>query len=191
MGTMKSERIKCANKIREYFEGDTGWNITFADTGLDTNTGDRIKRIEKYINDEVFLVTYADGLSDININDLLEYHKRQNRIATVTVVKPRSPFGMVNLDSDNLITNFAEKPILDLWINGGFFVFRRDVFRYIEEGDTLEKEVFDRLVKDRQVGAYQHNGFWKCMDTYKDNLELNEMWRLDKAQWAIWKERGL
>ena len=179
------------NKIKEYFEGDTGWNITFADTGLDTNTGGRIKRIEKYINDELFLVTYADGLSDINLNHLLEYHKQQNKIATITVVKPHSPFGIVKLDSNNLITKFAEKPVLDLWINGGFFVFRRDIFRYINTSEALEKEVFERLVKDRELGAYKHDGFWKCMDTYKDNLELNEMWRLDKAQWAIWKERGL
>ena len=177
-----------ANKIKEYFEGDREWNVTFADTGLDSNTGERIKRIEQHINDEVFLVTYADGLSDINLNDLLEYHKRQNKVATITVVKPRSPFGMVNLDYDNLITSFAEKPILDLWINGGFFVFHRDIFRYINTGDTLEKEVFERLVKDKELCAYEHNGFWKCMDTYKDNLELNEMWSADEAQWAIWKE---
>ena len=177
-----------ANKIKEYFEGNKEWNITFADTGLNANTGDRIKRIEQHINDELFLVTYADGLADINLNHLLEYHKQQNKIATITVVRPRSPFGMLELDGNNLVTSFREKPVLDYWINGGFFVFRRDVFRYIEEGDTLEKEVFDRLVKDKQLGAYKHNGFWKCMDTYKDNLELNEMWRLDKAQWAIWKE---
>jgi glucose-1-phosphate cytidylyltransferase len=179
------------NKIREYFEGNKEWNITFADTGLDTNTGGRIKRIEEYINDEVFLVTYADGLSNININDLLEYHRRQDKIATITVVKPRSPFGMLELDDNNLVASFKEKPVLDYWINGGFFVFHRDVFKYIEEGDTLEKEAFDRLLKDRELCAYKHDGFWKCMDTYKDNLELNEMWRLDKAQWAIWKERGL
>lgn len=177
-----------ANKIKEYFGDDREWNITFADTGLNANTGERIKRIEQHINDEIFFVTYADGLSDININDLLEYHEKQDKIATITVVKPRSPFGMVNLDSHNLITSFAEKPILDLWINGGFFVFNRDIFRYINTGDALEKEVFDRLVKAKQLSAYKHNGFWKCMDTYKDNLELNEMWGSDKAKWAVWKE---
>ena len=98
---------------------------------------------------------------------------------------------MLELDGNNLVTSFREKPALDYWINGGFFVFRRDIFGYIKEGDALEKEVFDKLVKDKQVGAYKHEGFWKCMDTYKDNLELNEMWSSDKAKWAMWKKRRL
>lgn len=177
-----------ANLIKEYFEGNREWNITFADTGLNTNTGERIKRIEQHISDELFLATYADGLSDINLNELLEYHEQQKKVATITVVKPRSPFGMVGLDNNSLVASFIEKPILDLWVNGGFLVFRRDIFRYINTGDTLEKEVFEGLVKDKELCAYKHEGFWKCMDTYKDNLELNEMWRVDKARWAIWKE---
>ena len=177
-----------ANKIKEYFKDIRGWNITFAYTGLNTNTGGRIKKIEKYVNGETFFATYADGLADIDLSELLEYHKRRGKIATITVVKPRSPFGVVELDSSNLITSFIEKPVYDHWINGGFFVFNKDIFDYIGENDTLEREPFEKLVKNKEICAYIHQGFWKCMDTYKDNLELKEMWRTNEARWAIWKK---
>ncbi len=174
-----------ANQIKRYFEDNREWNITFTDTGLNTNTGGRIKRVEQHINDGPFFVTYADGLADINLNDLLEFHKQHNEIATITTVRPRSSFGIVELDHNSLVTSFIEKPVSDHWINGGFFVFDMDIFSYIKENDTLEKEVFERLVQDKQISAYKHRGFWKCMDTYKDNLELNEMYTSNKAKWAI------
>ena len=177
-----------ASQIKKYFEGNKEWNITFADTGLTTNTGGRIKRIERHIKNSPFFVTYADGLADINLNDLLEFHTQQNKIATLTAVRPQLPFGIVELDGNSLVTSFAEKPVSDHWINGGFFVFDTDVFSCIEENDTLEKEVFERLTQDRQISAYKHQGFWKCMDTYKDNLELNEMFASNKAKWDIYKQ---
>ncbi len=175
-------------KIREYFQGKKDWNITFAETGLDTNTGGRIKKIQRYIRGETFFATYGDGLSDINLIDLLKYHKRQKKVATLTVVKPPSPFGEVELGSNNLVADFKEKPILDHWINGGFFVFSKDIFEYVKETDVLEKDVFHQLVKGGNLVAYKHGGFWECMDTYKDNLQLNEMWRLNRAKWAVWQD---
>lgn len=174
--------------IKDCFKNDEDWNITFADTGLKTNTGGRIKRVEKYIEDDTFFATYGDGLSDIDLNDLLKYHKSKNKIATLTAIKPLSPFGMLEIDSNNLVTDFKEKPILDHWINGGFFVFDNGIFDYISENDVLEKEVFERLAKDANLCAYKHTGFWKCMDTYKDNLELNKMWESDQARWAVWND---
>lgn len=173
-------------KIKDYFKNSRDWDIIFADTDLNTNTGGRIKRIEKYIKDDVFFATYGDGLSDINLTSLLKYHRLKGKTATVTVVKPLSPFGMVQIDSDNLITEFREKPILDYWINGGFFVFNSDIFEYIERNDTLEKEVFERLVKDKQLCAYKHKGFWRCMDSYKDKLDLDEMLKKGETGWVIW-----
>jgi len=174
--------------IKDYFKNDEDWNVTFADTGLKTNTGGRIKRVEKYIEDDTFFVTYGDGLSDIDLNDLLEYHKSKNKVATLTAVKPLSPFGMLEIDSNNMVTDFKEKPILDHWINGGFFVFDVGVFDYIGENDVLENEVFERLAKDNNLSAYKHTGFWECMDTYKDNLELNRMWESNQARWAVWND---
>jgi len=174
-----------ANQIENYFADNREWNITFTDTGLNTNTGGRIKRIEQHINNSPFCVTYADGLADINLNDLLGFHKQHNEIATITTVRPRSPFGILELDHNSRVTSFAEKPVLDHWINGGFFVFDMDIFSYIKENDTLEEEVFERLVQDKQISAYKHRGFWKCMDTYKDNLELNEMYTSNKVKWTI------
>jgi len=174
--------------IKDCFKNDEGWNITFADTGLKTNTGGRIKRVEKYIEDDRFFATYGDGLSDIDLNNLLEYHRSKDKVATLTAVKPLSPLGMLEIDSNNMVTDFKEKPILDYWINGGFFVFEAGVFDYIHENDALEKEVFERLAKANNLSAYKHTGFWKCMDTYKDNLELNRMWKSNQARWAVWND---
>lgn len=175
-------------QIREYFQREKDWNITFAKTGLYTNTGGRIKKIQRYVRGETFFATYGDGLSDINLINLLEYHERQKKVATLTVVKPPSPFGVVELDSNNLVTDFREKPILDHWINGGFFVFGKAIFEYVKGNDVLEKDVFHRLARDRNLVAYKHGGFWECMDTYKDNLQLNEMWRSNGAKWAVWQD---
>ena len=172
-------------KIKDYFNKSRDWDIIFADTGLNTNTGGRIKRIKKYIKDDTFFATYGDGLSDINLPNLLNYHKLKGKIATITVAKALSPFGMVQIDSNDIITEFKEKPILDYWINGGFFVFNSVIFEYIERDDTLEKEVFRRLVKDNQLCAYKHEGFWKCMDSYRDRLELDEMLKKGEAGWVI------
>jgi glucose-1-phosphate cytidylyltransferase len=176
------------NKIRDYFSNIKKWKITFVDTGLDTNTGGRIKKAKEYIGGDCFFATYGDGLADVNIPRLVNFHNKHKRIATLTAVKPRSPFGIIGIDTHSKsVTRFEEKPILDHWINGGFFVFNKEIFNYIKDGDILEKDSFTRLLKDKNLFAYKHKGFWECMDTYKDNLRLNELWAGNNAPWAIWK----
>lgn len=178
------------NKIREYFKNKKEWNIKFIDTGLNTNTGGRIRKIQRYIKTDTFFVTYGDGLSDINLKRLLKFHKKKNKIATLTAVRPSSQFGIIELDGNSdLVTKFNEKPILDHWINGGFFVFEKEIFLYLNYDDILEKEPFTKLAKIKNLIAYQHKGFWECMDTYKDNLELNKMWKNGQAKWAVWRKK--
>jgi glucose-1-phosphate cytidylyltransferase len=173
-------------KIREYFK-DSEWDITFADTGLETNTGGRIKKIEGLITGNSFFATYGDGLSDIDLQKLLDYHKSHKKIATLTAVQPMLQFGLLKLNSQDIILDFEEKPKSNFWINGGFFVFERKIFEYIQENDVLEEGVFKRLAKDKNLVAYRYNGFWKCMDTYKDSAELNEIWKNGSAEWAVWR----
>ncbi len=161
--------------------------VTFADTGLDTNTGGRIKRIEKYLgDDQTFCVTYGDGLASVDLGALIEFHRSHGRIATLTAVHPRSTFGIIKLDGESAVIDFEEKPVLKEWINGGFFVFNRQVFDYLDEDCVLEREPLERLANDRQLIAFQHTGFWKCMDTYKDNLEFNQLWDAGQAEWKVW-----
>lgn len=176
------------NKIKEYFANAKDWNIKFADTGLDTNTGGRINRIREHIKGNSFFATYGDGLADIDLNKLLDFHRSHNKAATLTAVRPSSPFGIVGIDAHTAsVTHFEEKPVLDHWINGGFFIFNKDAFRYIKEADILEKDTFVRIVKDNNLAAYKHNGFWECMDTYKDNLRLNQLMKAGDAPWVLRK----
>ncbi|MCI0336869.1 MAG: glucose-1-phosphate cytidylyltransferase [Acidobacteria bacterium] len=163
------------------------WRITFVETGLDTNTGGRVKRIEKYIgDDETFCVTYGDGLANIDLPGLIRFHQSHGRIATLTGVHPRSNFGFLQLNEDNAVTEFTEKPEMKEWINGGFFVFNRAVFDYLTDDCVLEREPLERLAHARELMAYRHNGFWKCMDTYKDNIEFNQLWDAGRAEWKVW-----
>lgn len=166
---------------------EENFNITFVDTGLDTNTGGRIKLIENFIGeDETFFVTYGDGLSDLNLKELLSFHQAHKRTATLTAVHPLSNFGIIKLDERNAVTEFHEKPKLKEWVNGGFFVFNRNVFEYLDKNSVLEREPLEKLSKENQLIAYKHEGFWKCMDTYKDNLEFNQLWENEEAAWKIW-----
>jgi len=177
----KGEKIKEAlsqNKDR--------WDIEFVDTGLDTNTGGRIKKIEKYVETADFLATYGDGVSDINIRELVKFHKKHGKIATTTCTKLRSPFGIVDIDDNNFIVDHREKPYLDKWINSGFFVFNKKVFGYLNEDSILEDKPLKQLAKNRQLIAYRYNGFWECMDTYKDTRMLNEMYKSGNAKWIVW-----
>lgn len=177
----KGQRIKASFAHRQ------PWDVTFVDTGLDTNTGGRIAKLKKYIKEDCFFATYGDGLADINLRQLLDFHKRHKKIATLTAVRPYSAFGIVGINAQTQnVTHFEEKPRLDHWINGGFFVFNKEIFDYLRESDILEKDTFGRILKDKQICAFKHQGFWKCMDTYKDNLELNDLWRQGKAQWRRW-----
>jgi glucose-1-phosphate cytidylyltransferase len=170
---------------------DDDWELTFAETGLDTNTGGRVKRIASYLgDDEDFFVTYGDGLADLDIEDLLRFHRAHGRLATLTVVHPHSNFGILKLDDQDVVTEFHEKPLLPDWVNGGFFVFQRQVLDYLHEDSVLEREPLSRLANEGQLMAYRHTGFWKCMDTYKDNLEFNQLFEGGNAPWMVWAKGG-
>ncbi|MDD2482364.1 MAG: sugar phosphate nucleotidyltransferase [Lutispora sp.] len=154
------------------------WRITFIDTGEETMTGSRIKWIEPYIKEKEFMLTYGDGLADININDLLAYHRHRCKIATMTGIKSKSQYGMLEV-CDGIANKFVEKPETDQIINGGFFVLNKEIFDYIydDEGKCIfEQEPLSKLVKDKQLAVYSHEGFWMAVDTYKDYLALNENW---------------
>ncbi len=174
-------------QIKEYFSknNDENWNMEFIDTGLDTQTGGRIKKIEKYIEGDDFMVTYGDGVSDIDIKELAEHHKKNGKIATMTCINFRSNFGLVDIDND-LVTGFNEKPFMDMWINGGFFVFNRKIFNYLDENSVLESEPLKKLAEDKELASFRYTGFWECMDTYKDTRTLNKMYNRGKAKWVVW-----
>ena len=160
--------------------------VDLIDTGVDTHTGGRVKKLEKRLSGEqTFCVTYGDGLADIDIVRLVEFHKSHGKIATLTAVNPMSNFGLIDLEDDGSVVRFREKPKLNEWINGGFFVFDRRIFDYLGEDSVLEREPFERLAAEGQLMAYRHDGFWKCMDTFKDNVELNEIWEAG-APWKVW-----
>jgi len=165
------------------------WKVTLADTGPNTQTGGRILRIRPYIDEEVFMLTYGDGVSDVNIKHLLEFHKTHGKIATLTAARPPGKFGVVQLDGTR-VKKFQEKPIVDGgWINGGFFVLNSKVFDYLEGDQTVwEWEPLENLARAGELEAYQHQGFWKCMDTLRDKNELNEMWNSGHAPWKVWED---
>ncbi|MBU0641561.1 MAG: glucose-1-phosphate cytidylyltransferase [Planctomycetes bacterium] len=166
---------------------ETDFSVTLADTGAETMTGGRIKRIERYIDDDTFMVTYGDGLSDVNIQKLLEFHRRHEKLATLTTMRPRSRYGIVNLDNNGQVRQFQEKPVLDDWVNVGYFVFNRRVLDYLS-GDTcvLEREALERLAHERQLVAYRHEGFFYAMDTFREFKALNDMWDSGNVPWKVW-----
>jgi len=172
--------------IRRYFRHERQWNIEFVDTGLETNTGGRVKRARPYIEGENFFCTYGDGLSDVDPGKLLAFHLRHGRTATVTAVRPASQFGLLEINGRNHVTEFVEKPVLDHWINGGFFVFGKKVFKYIQDNEVLERQPFERLTQKKEMMAFKHKGFWECMDTFKDYMKLNSLWETGKAKWKVW-----
>ena len=162
--------------------------LTLIDTGISTQTGGRIKRVGEYIGNETFMLTYGDGLANINAIDLLNFHKRNKKLATVTAVRPPGRFGSLVLN-DNEVLKFAEKPLGDGgWINGGFFVLEPEVLNYVKDDNTLwEREPMTNLALDGQLSAYKHLGFWKPMDTIRDKTELQNLWDSGKAPWKIWE----
>lgn len=161
------------------------WKVTLVDTGEKTMTGGRIKRISKYIDDS-FCMTYGDGLSDINISSLIEFHQKNNLIGTLTAIQPLGRFGALEIH-DDIVSKFQEKPPGDFnWINGGFFVFKPEIFDYIKNDSTIfEREPLEHLTKDNQLAAYKHNGFWQSMDTLRDKNSLEELW-LSNPPWKTW-----
>lgn len=165
------------------------WKVTLVDTGLHTMTGGRIKRIQKYIGNEPFLLTYGDGVSDIDITASIEEHKKSGKTLTVTAYKPNGKFGALEIDEVGTVNAFTEKPAGDgMWINAGYFICEPEVFSYITEGDStiFEKSPLENLAKDGKMHSYKHTGFWKPMDTLRDNTELNAMWDSGKAPWKKW-----
>lgn len=164
------------------------WKITLLETGLDTMTGGRVKRAKDYVGNEPFLLTYGDGVSDVNIKELLEFHKKHGKKITMTSIQPEGRFGALKIEENNKITSFLEKPKGDgAWINGGFFVCDPSVIDYIaDDSTTFEKEPLEKLAKDGELFSYKHDGFWKCMDTLRDKNQLNEMWTNNKAKWKSW-----
>jgi glucose-1-phosphate cytidylyltransferase len=177
------------NSMHIHKSNAEAWKVTLVDTGAETLTGGRIKRIQKYIGNEPFMLTYGDGVADIDINKLVKIHKESGRIATVTIVQPSGRFGAIQLDeNNNNVLSFKEKPKGDgSWINGGFFVLQPEVFNYID-GDhtTFEHEPLENLAKNNNLCAYRHYGFWRPMDTLRDKTDLEEAWQSGNAKWRVW-----
>ncbi len=170
------------------------WNVTMLYTGQDTMTGGRIKKAQDYVGNEPFMLTYGDGVADVNIAELVDFHKKSGRLMTMTSVQPSGRFGALSINSNNQITSFKEKPAGDgAWINGGFFVCQPEVFDFIEANNP--KEIFERrplesIANAGQLSAYKHSGFWRPMDTLRDKLELEEMWETDNAPWKVWDKQN-
>jgi glucose-1-phosphate cytidylyltransferase len=162
--------------------------VSCVDTGLDTPTGGRIKLAEERIGDKAFSATYSDGVADIDLAALVDFHREGDNLATLTVVRPELQFGLADLDDEDLVRGFQEKPRVDSWINGGFFCFEPGVFDYLEPDSVLEREPLERLASDGQLRAYRHTGFWDCMDTYKDAVMLNDLWDTGEPPWRVWTE---
>ena len=165
------------------------FRVTLADTGAEAMTGDRVARVRKYIDEDTFMVTYGDGVSDLDVVALLEFHRSHGRLATVTTVRPISRFGVLKLGDVDAVESFAEKPQIDNWISAGFFVFDRKVFDYLGAPPCiLEQGPLQQLAKEKQLVAYRHEGFFYAMDTYREYQHLNNLWATGKAPWKIWSE---
>ncbi len=175
-------------KVSGFFQNgeEDNFNIIFAETGLETPHGERVLKVKKHVPEEIFMVTYGDGVSDIDINKLIEFHKSHGKIATITGIHPSSRWGLVNSDENNIVTEFAQKPLLYDYINGGFMVFNKEFFDYLKEGDMIE-DALSRLIPEKQLALYKHEGFWYAMDTYRDFLLLNEFWEKN-PKWKIWQD---
>ena len=166
------------------------WKVTLVDTGLNTMTGGRVKRVQKYIGNETFMLTYGDGVSDINIKELIKFHKKNRKIATITAINPGQRFGILDINNNNQVENFREKNNIDSsLINGGYMVLEPEIFDYIHGDETmLEKEPLETLADEGQLMAFKHQGFWKCMDTLRDKNQLEEMWNKGQALWKVWED---
>ena len=177
------------NDIKILSDHKENWRVKVIDTGLLTMTGGRIKRVERYIVEDEFMVTYGDGLSNVDLRKLLESHHNSGKVLTITAVQPRGRFGVLSIENDE-VTDFTEKPPGDgSWVNGGFYVMNKAVFNYIEDDTTVwEGEPIRKLVQERKVNAYKHYGFWKAMDTMTDKRQLEEIWNSGKAPWKIWED---
>lgn len=179
---MKENKMEIHNSLAEH------WKVTLVDTGFGTMTGGRVKRVQKYLNNEPFLLTYGDGVGSVNIRESVEFHRQNNKLLTVTAVQPSGRFGALNISDGNSVLSFLEKPKGDgAWINGGFFVCQPQVLDYITEDSTIfEREPLENIAADGQMMAYKHDGFWKPMDTLRDKQELESLWEAGNAPWKNW-----
>ena len=180
-----------SNKLDVHYTNVESFKVTLVDTGLNTKTAGRLKQIQRYIGNEDFMLTYGDGVADVNIPELVKFHKSHGKIATVTAIQPEARFGGMEIGENGIVNAFKEKPKGDgKWINGGFFVLKPEVFNYLK-GDTdntmWEDDPMENLAKDDQLMAYKHHGFWKCMDAMRDKLELESLWQNNQSKWKIWQ----
>jgi glucose-1-phosphate cytidylyltransferase len=178
------------NKIDVHYSNAESFKVTLVDTGLETNTAGRIKRIEKYVKGETFMLTYGDGVANVNIKELINFHKKNNKLATLTSIQLPGRFGNIQSNEEGVVEKFQEKPDGDgVWINGGFFVLEPGIFEYLKDDmDAIQWET-DPLVKianDKQLASYKHKGFWKCMDALRDKVELEHLWETNNAAWKVW-----
>ena len=182
--------VDMANNTISYLKNHAEpWKVTLIDTGMDTLTGGRIKRVQEYLGDEPFMLTYGDGVGDVNISELVSFHQQHGKLITMTSVQPEGRFGALAIDVNNNIISFQEKPKGDgSWINAGFFVCQPEVLEYINQGDStiFEREPLEKLAKERQLVTYKHHGFWKPMDTLRDKTQLEEMIEAGNAPWIKW-----
>ncbi len=179
------------NKVEVHFTKSESFKVTLIDTGLTTNTAGRLKKVKKYVGDETFMLTYGDGVSNVDLNALLEFHYAHKKMVTLTSVQIPGRYGNLETNTSGLVKNFQEKPEGDgFWINGGFFVMEPAIFEYLE-GDMddvqWEKKPLVEIARDNQLMAYRHNGFWKAMDALRDRIELEELWKTGDAPWKLWQ----
>jgi glucose-1-phosphate cytidylyltransferase len=177
------------NQMQVHDNHSEPWKVTLVDTGLDAMTGSRIKKAQRYLNNDTFLLTYGDGVADIDIRKTVDFHLQHKRLLTMTAVQPEARFGNLDIAETDLIRTFTEKPRSEAgWINGGFFVCEPRILDYLKEDDNcfLEREPLQNLASDNELIAYRHFGFWQCMDTLRDNQKLNQMWKKKKAPWKVW-----
>jgi len=168
------------------------WKITFADTGLNSNIGMRLKAVEKYLKElgpeDMFMANYADGLSDVPMNDMLDFFEKSDKTACFLCVKPAQTFHYVHLNDDGTVKSIQDTTSNGLTVNGGFFIFKKKIFDYIKDGEELVHEPFERLIAENQLIAYQYDGFWKCMDTFKDKQVFDELYASGSCPWQVWKD---
>jgi len=178
-----------SNEVEVHHSPSESFKVTLVETGLETMTAGRLKRVQQYVGDEDFMLTYGDGVSDIDMNAQLAHHKKKGKMCTMTIVQPASRFGMIELDENSTVKSFSEKPKQEgSWINGGFFILKPEVFNYLhDDADDMmwERQPLEDLTRDEQLTAFKHTGFWRCMDTMRDNNDLNQLWEAD-PKWKNW-----
>ena len=181
--------VTLANPPSIEYHGETAeseWKVTVVDTGLETQTGGRVNRIRRFLDDQPFMVTYGDGLGDVDVSALLAFHKAHGKLATVTTVRPLTRFGVMDLQADGTVSQFREKPQMDGHVNAGFFVFQPEVLEYLDDHAVLEQAPLEQLSKDGELVAFAHEGFWQPMDTYREYRALNDIWDAGDAPWKTW-----